>query len=167
MAKKEEKGERRTHNPIDKDKITENPHNLPYAHNVSSAVIIPNDKEKIKNKAMAAMVDQTNRQMKQIYDQLELLVNQANDLRDRVELSEEIYQAEMGFKPLTGHTYHLYRSGEKKVLSMIGPDEWGANCKYDEFVATAKLLGDHTWDILKKNESETDSTDHDISDENS
>jgi len=141
--------EKRKHNPIDPEKVTENPHNLPYAHNVSSAVIFPDDKERIKNKAMAAMVEQTNMQMKQIYDQMELLINQANRLKERVNVSEEIYTAEMGFKPLTGHTYHLYEKKDgSKVLSMIGPDEWVRDCKYSKFLATARLMGDHSWEIL-------------------
>ena len=115
MSKDDKKEERRTFNPIDKDKITDNPHNLPYAHNVGSAIIFPDDKDRIKSNAMAAMVEQTNMQMKQIYDQMELLVNQANDLKKRVEISEEIYTAEMGFKPLTGHTYHLYEKEDRSV----------------------------------------------------
>ncbi len=141
--------------PIDKDKITENPHNLPYAHNVSSAVIFPDDKDRIKTSAMSAMVEQTNVQMKQIYDQMELLVNQANHLKERVSISEDIYGAEMGFKPLTGHTYHLYEKKEGgRVLSMIGADEWARECKYEKYVATARLMGDHTWDVIKKGSEE-------------
>ncbi|MEQ8623730.1 MAG: DUF2452 domain-containing protein [Vicingaceae bacterium] len=141
--------------PIDEDKITDSPHNLPYAHNVSSAVIFPDDKDRIKSSAMSAMVEQTNVQMKQIYDQMELLVNQANHLKERVEISEEIYGADMGFKPLTGHTYHLYETkNEKKVLSMIGPDEWARECKYEKYIATARLMGDHTWDVIKKEKEE-------------
>ena len=136
---------------IDEDKVTENPHNLPYAHNVGSAIIFPDDKDRIKTTAMSAMVEQTNVQMKQIYDQMELLVSQANHLKERVELSEEIYGAEMGFKPITGHTYHLYEKEDSgKVLSMIGPKEWARGCKYEKFVATARLMGDHTWEIIEK-----------------
>lgn len=139
---------------IDEDKITENPHNLPYAHNVGSAIIFPDDKDRIKTNAMSAMVEQTNVQMKQIYDQMELLISQANSLKERVELSEEIYGAEMGFKPLTGHTYHLYEKEDgSKVLSMIGPNEWARGCKYEHYVATARLMGDHTWDIVEKNKA--------------
>ncbi len=141
--------EKKDHNPIDKDKITETPHNLPYAHNVGSAVIFPDDKDRIKSHAMSAMVEQTNLQMKQIYDQMELLIEQANKLKERVELSEEIYNAEMGFKPITGHTYHLYeKENGAKVLSMIGPQEWPGKMKYAEFIATARLAGDHTWEII-------------------
>lgn len=139
--------------PIDEENISQNPHNLPYAHNVSSAIIIPDDKDRIKSNAMAAMVEQTNMQMKQIYDQMELLVNQANVLKERVEISEQIYQAEMGFKPISGHTYHLYEDDNGKfVLSMIAPNEWSRKCKYAKFVATARLLGDHSWDVKEKAE---------------
>ena len=133
---------------IDEDKITHSPHNLPYAHTVGSAIIFPDDKDRIKSTAMMAMVEQTNVQMKQIYDQMELLINQANGLKERVSISEEIYGAEMGFKPLTGHTYHLYEKEDGvKVLSMIGPNEWARECKYEKHIATARLLGDHTWHI--------------------
>lgn len=153
MSRDDKKEERRTFNPIDKDKITESPHNLPYAHNVGSAIIFPDDKDRIKSNAMAAMVEQTNMQMKQIYDQMELLVNQANDLKKRVEISEEIYTAEMGFKPLTGHTYHLYEKEDgTKVLSMIGPKQWSQGNKYKKFIATARLMGDHSWQIIEKGE---------------
>ncbi|MBD99525.1 MAG: hypothetical protein CMO34_06750 [Verrucomicrobia bacterium] len=139
--------------PIDEENITENPHNLPYAHNISSAIIFPDDKERIKSNAMASMVEQTNLQMKQIYDQMELLVNQANVLKERVEVSEQIYKAEMGFKPISGHTYHLYEdTNGKYVLSMIAPNEWPRKCKYSKFVATARLMGDHTWDVKEKAE---------------
>ena len=157
MAEKKEKiqpdYDKRLH--IDEDKITHNPHNLPYAHTVGSAIIFPDDKDRIKTTAMSAMVEQTNVQMKQIYDQMELLISQANKLKERVELSEEIYTAEMGFKPITGHTYHLYEKEDgQKVLSMIGPNEWARGCKYPHYVATARLMGDHTWDIEAKNEAE-------------
>tara|TARA_R110002096_G_scaffold238027_3_gene429322 strand:- start:16794 stop:17246 length:453 start_codon:yes stop_codon:yes gene_type:complete len=149
MKKKSPDISKRVH--IDEDKITENPHNLPYAHTVGSAIIFPDDKDRIKSHAMSAMVEQTNLQMKQIYDQMELLVNQANNLKERVTISEDIYGAEMGFKPLTGHTYHLYEKEDgEKILSMIGPNEWSRGCKYAKFVATARLMGDHTWEIIKK-----------------
>lgn len=154
MAEKKEKiqpdYERRMH--IDEDKITENPHNLPYAHTVGSAIIFPDDKDRIKTTAMSAMVEQTNVQMKQIYDQMELLIKQANSLKERVEISEDIYGSEMGFKPITGHTYHLYEKEDgKRVLSMIGPTEWARGCKYEKYLATARLMGDHTWDVVNKN----------------
>ncbi len=136
-------------NPIDKDKITETPHILPYAHTVGGAVIKPIDKGRVKGNAMAAMEQQTDMQLGQIREQIELLAKQAGQIQRRVEISEQIYGAEIGFKPLISHIYHLYRrKNGNMVLSMVAPVEWGASMPYDEFIGTVKLLADHTWDIL-------------------
>ncbi len=42
-----------------RDKITTTPSTLPYAHNVGSAVIKPEDKGKIKGLAVSAMHEQS------------------------------------------------------------------------------------------------------------
>jgi hypothetical protein len=145
-----QKKEEEFHNPIDKDKIAENPHSLPYAHTVGGVTIKPIDKGKVKGQAVAAMYEQTDMQLKQIKEQIDLLASQAKSIQKRVAISENIYLAEMNFKPLMGHTYHLYqKSSGDFVLSMIGPEEWGKTKPY-EFVATVKLMADHTWDILSE-----------------
>ena len=138
-------------NPIDIDKVAENPHLLPYAHTVGGAVIKPIDKGKVKGLAVTAMYEQTEMQLDQIREQINLLAEQAKGIKERVEISESIYAADMGFKPLIGKTYHLYqRENGAFVLSMIGPDDWGKKKQPFDFKATVKLLGDHTWDILDK-----------------
>ena len=58
--------------------------------------------------------------------------------------------SEIGFEPLTGQTYHLYvKEEDKHVLSMIGPNEWGKKCPYEQHVATVRMMADHTWEILE------------------
>lgn len=137
-------------NPIDKDKVAENPHLLPYAHTVGGAVIKPIDKGRVKGLAVSAMHEQTNMQLDQIRSQVELLALQAQAIHDRVRISEDIYQADVSFKPLISHTYHLYeRKNGAKLLSMVGPKEWGRTSTLN-FVATVKLLADHTWEVLDK-----------------
>lgn len=139
-------------NPIDKDKITENPHNLPYAHTVGGFVIKPIDKGRVKGNAIAAMEEQTDIQLKQIKEQIDLLARQAQNLKNRKEISYQIYGAEMGFKPVVGKTYHLYeRDNGNRVLSLVGPNNWGKEIPFESFIATVKMLGDHTWDILEVN----------------
>lgn len=142
-------------NPIDDDKITENPSTLPYSHTVGGFVIKPIDKGRTKGLAVQAMQEQTEIQLKQIKEQIELLANQARLIQKRVAVSELIYAADMNFKPLIGHIYHLYmREDQSPVLTMIGPDEWGiGGMKYDFYLATVKLLADHTWEILKEGEN--------------
>ena len=137
-------------NPIDKDKVADLPGLLEYAHHVGSALIKPEDSGKIKSRALTAMREQTNMQVKNIYEQMQILANQMNDIKQRVEISEEIYNTEMRFEPMPGHIYHLYRKEDgRTALSIIGPNQWGKSARFNEFITSVKLLADHTWEILK------------------
>lgn len=165
MSKEEDKNKKKgkekednKKNKVDVDKIdlekskentTENPGTIAFPHNVGSAVVKPEDQGKIKGRALSAMKEQTDKQMSQLYQQMQTLAQQAYDIKERVEVSERIYQAELGFEPLISHTYYLY---EKKdgtdIVSMIPPDQWGRSFPYKAFIAAAKLLSDHTWELL-------------------
>lgn len=135
-------------NPIDKDSITENPSTLPYAHERGGQVIKPIDKGRLKGNALAAMYEQSDMQLDQIKEQIELLAKQAQSIHNRVKISERIYQADMSIKPLVGKTYHLYKRPQgKEILSLVAPEEWGRSSKL-EFIASVKLLADHTWEII-------------------
>lgn len=148
MKKENQKDEKIFINPIDKDKIAENPHLLPYAHTVGGAVIKPLDKGKVKGIAVTAMYEQTEDQLDQIREQIETLLTQAKEIHRRVDVSEKIYLADINFKPVIGKTYHLYeRKNGKSVLSMIAPQEWGKEPPY-KFIDTVKLMHDHTWKVL-------------------
>ncbi len=135
-------------NPISEDDVAENPHLLTYAHTRGGAVIKPVDRGRVKGLALNAMYEQTDMHLDQIREQIEVLARQAKAIQDRVGVSEKIYQAKINFQPRIGHTYHLYeRENGESVLSLVGPKEWGPNPPYN-FIATVKMLADHTWDIL-------------------
>jgi len=135
-----------------KEKTAQTPSLLPYAHTAGGAVIKPEDVGKIKGRAVSAMREQTEMQMSQLYEQMQLLAEQAKKIQQRVEISERIYSVKMGFEPIIGKTYYLYRreNGED-FLSLIAPNEWGRGKKI-EYVATVKLLADHTWDVMNEQE---------------
>jgi hypothetical protein len=142
-------------NPIDADKIAQNPGLLPFAHTLSSGVIKPEDLGKIKSNALMAMEQQTDMQLNQLQQQIQLLYNQAQEIKARTDISIWIYQADIGFDPLINHTYHLYeKDNGKHFLSMVSPKEWGRSKKFKRFIATVKLLADHTWDVIEKGNSE-------------
>lgn len=144
----QEKEEKEFVNPIDPEKITETPGTLPYAHTVGSAVIKPTKQGVIKGKSLEAMQQQTNMQLSQIREQIELLAKQAEKIKQRQELSQIVYDAKMSFKPEIGHTYHLYLNNEDRyVLSMIGPNEWGRKMSFKQFLNSVTLLADHTWEV--------------------
>ena len=137
-------------NPIDKDKVAENPGLIAYPHNIGSIVVRPEDVGKLKSRALSAMHEQTNKQLAQIQKQAELLAMQANELRRRVEVSEKIYTAEISFEPFVGHIYYLYKKEDIHRLMMIAPDEWGRKRPVElEFLSAVKLMSDHTWEMVE------------------
>ncbi len=134
----------------EKEKIAEFPGLIEYAHSVGSAIVKPEDKGRIKGNAIAAMHDQTDRQFRQLYEQMETLMDQAKYLKKRVEISERIYVAQMGFQPVINKIYFLYQKDNgTDVLSMVGPEEWGKSFPYSSFIAEVRLLSDHTWEIIR------------------
>ncbi len=132
-----------------REKIAENPALLPYAHTVGGAVIKPEDEGKIKGRAIQAMQEQTTSQMQQLYDQMQTLAKQAQDINRRILVSNRIYIAEMRFEPIIGRIYHLYEKHDgTDTLSLIAPHEWGRAKKFAQHISSAKLLADHTWEII-------------------
>jgi len=139
----------------EREKITEDPGMIAYPHHVGSAIVKPEDRGKIKGRAVTAMHEQTDRQMQQIYGQMQTLIHQARSLKKRVELSERIYLTRLNFEPIIGHEYHLYRKKDgKDILSMVAPEEWGDRMPYEVYIARVKLLADHTWEVLESYEVE-------------
>lgn len=142
-------------NPIDKDNVAENPGLLPYPHTVGSVIVKPEDRGLIKSRALSAMQEQTADQLGQIQKQVETLLYQANEIRERIQVSEQIYQAEIRFEPIIGQTYHLYERNGIFKLMMIGPDQWGNSSRKElRYVSSVKLLSDHTWKVSGKVSSE-------------
>jgi hypothetical protein len=98
------------------------------------------------------MNQQTDMQLSQIYEQMQLLAAQAQKIQARKTISDYIYQTELRFEPLINHTYHLYRKADQKLmLSLIDQNAWGKSGKDLEFLASVKLLADHTWEIIEQN----------------
>jgi hypothetical protein len=119
---------------------------LPYASSVGSVAIRPTKEGVIKHKALSAMEEQTNMQLDQIRQQIELLAKQAQEIRKRKELSLMIYEARLSFKPQIGHVYHVYeRKDGSHMLSLIAPNEWGGAGPFKQFISSVRLLADHTW----------------------
>ncbi len=120
---------------------------LPYAHSVSGVAIQPTQQGSIKHKALLAMAEQTDMHLDQIRKQIELLAQQANEIKRRKDLSLLIYDAKINFVPQIGQIYHLYEkhSGEH-TLSLISPSDWGGGSgHYKAHIGGVKLLADHTW----------------------
>lgn len=138
----------------EREKTTDQPGIIAFPHTVGGAVIRPDDQGKVKGRAVSAMRQQTDRQMRQLYEQAQTLAKQAQVIKERVEVSERIYQSEMNFEPIISKTYYLYqKKNDIDVLSLVSPEEWGSKHPFKNFVATVTLLADHTWDVQLADES--------------
>ena len=129
----------------------------PIPLSVSSPAIRPEDRKLIKAQAVEAMHLKAQQQIDLLRRQAELIMAQARELEERVRISQQIYEATMRFSPTMGMTYHLYKRKDGEViLSLVSPAEWGQGFPFKLFVATVKLLADHTWDILERGEVEAE-----------
>ncbi len=122
-----------------------------FASNIGSGVVAPLEESAIRTSSHRAMCEQLDVQMAQIVDQIKLLASQVEDLQNRKKVSEEIYLSKITFEPVVGNTYYLYYSDKdkRKVLSMIGPKEWGKSGDHLTFIAEVILQGDKTWKVIK------------------
>lgn len=74
---------------------------------------------------------------------------QAREIKKRADVSVQIYEAKMSFKPIVGKNYYLYeKSDNTKSLSIVSPEEWGEKLPFKSFIAKVKLLADHTWKVI-------------------
>ena len=111
-----------------------------------SVAIKPTEEGVIKHKALLAMEQQTDMQLDQIRQQIELLAKQAQELRKRKELSLMIHDARLSFQPVIGQTYYMYEKKDgNHLLSLVSPKEWGGSGPFKQFISAVKLLADHTW----------------------
>lgn len=120
----------------------------PIPLSIGSVPIAPEDKGKIQANAVSAMHHYAQQEMDLLRKQADLIMQQVRDIEERVRISEQIYQAEMRFTPVVNQVYHLYEKGDHYTISIIGPDEWGSRKTTMKHVATVKLLGDHSWQVI-------------------
>ena len=124
-------------------------HNAPYALSVSSPKIEPIDKRMLVANAHESMQHQAEQQILMLRKQAQLLIQQAKEIEERLEMSHAIYKADLNFEPVIHSIYHLYQKEDgSQVLSMIAPYEWGKSAAFHTFLHTVRLLPDRTWEIL-------------------
>tara|TARA_B100001971_G_scaffold215185_1_gene259364 strand:- start:31645 stop:32169 length:525 start_codon:yes stop_codon:yes gene_type:complete len=138
-----------------KEKTVDLPGLLEYAHSVGGFSVVPTEQGVIKGKAMQAMSEQTQMHLDQIFEQMQLLAKQAKELKDRAQISTLIYEADINFQPVIGHTYYVYEKKDgRTLLSMVSPEEWGDPSPFKSFINEVRLLADHTWKIVKRDDDE-------------
>ncbi len=124
---------------------------MEYPHNVGGVAIQPTQEGVIKAQALSAMQEQTRATMSMLAEFMQLAMKHATKVKDRVDVSMDVYRAKINFKPIIGKNYFLYlRENGEEFLSLIAKDEWGASGSKLTLQAEVKLLSDHTWELIQK-----------------
>ncbi|MEM9141685.1 MAG: DUF2452 domain-containing protein [Bacteroidota bacterium] len=110
---------------------------LPYASGVGAPKINPPDIGRWKN----TNITTANHQFKSRY---EAIREAYQELMEQFEYNTLVYSAQYNFEPITGETYHLYKSKDKSsFLSLIAPNECGF-----EHMGSFRLGPDKMWEKL-------------------
>ena len=102
--------------------------------------------ETTRGVSLIAMEHHANRQIESLKKQAALLVEQATEIQNRMELAQLISTAEYSFTPIMLKEYYLYELSGKYTLTLIAPEEWSGGIPYGECVAVVRQLGDSTWE---------------------
>lgn len=112
-------------------------------------VDIEGEKDSMLNVARLQAQQEYNR----IMEVVSVLQKQANDILQRLQLTDMIHSAKYNFQPRPGQTYWLLRDTRKNEtrLSMMGPDDWSVGVPdHYEYVCRVAMLGDSTWIEVKE-----------------
>ena len=113
-----------------------NPAYLPYPNSTLSPRIVPTDLSNFK----ARGISEVERDLQQ---KLVELREQYLEAIDHFNWNKLVYEAEIQFEPVVGEIYHLYESRGRRLLSMIGPDEWPM-----KHLASFRLNVDRQWHLV-------------------
>ena len=120
----------------------------PYATEAGSVKfdLIPVEKQK------DLMINHARMYAQQEYDRIMELVavleKQAQQIKRRLEITDNVHAAEYQFSPVMGNAYWLVweKRRQKTLLVHTGPKEWSTGIPEDyEYMTHVKYMGDHTW----------------------
>lgn len=86
--------------------------------------------------------------LKQIAD---VINKQAQQIKERLEVTQMVFEAEYNFTPIAGSTYWLAKETEKDILMLclLGPKDWatGAPSSYS-YITEVKYLANGLWEKI-------------------
>lgn len=98
------------------------------------------------------MINHARIYAQQEYDRIMELVavleKQAQEIKQRLEITDAVHGAVYQFQPVMGHCYWLVWDKRKQhtLLTQHGPTDWSSGPPEDyEYNAQVKYMGDHTW----------------------
>jgi hypothetical protein len=108
--------------------------------------LIPVEKQKDIMVNVARM--HGHQEYRRIMELVSVLQRQADEVRQRLEITDLVHAAKYSFQIYHGQCYWLARDRARggTLLTQTGPDEWTTNPPdYYEYICRVKWLGDYTW----------------------
>ena len=109
---------------------------LPYPVSTLSPPIIPTDLTSFKTRGISEVERDLQQKLTEIREDYLRAIDHFN-------WNKLVYEAEIRFEPIVGGTYHLYEMRDRRMLSMISPEQWP-----HRHLATVRLNVDRQWLVV-------------------
>jgi len=122
---------------------------VPYALDRGAPKFDLIDIKSIKDQEYNLSIKQAQQEFDKLKEIAIVINNQAKQIKDRMELTHLIYQAEYNFKPVAGNTYWLAKNTEKNIfiLCLLGPKDWsGGPPEMYEYIQQVRSLPNGLWE---------------------
>jgi len=126
---------------------------LPYPMELGSPAFAPIDVKKESDILYNAGKLHAKQEYDRIMEQVEVLKRQADNLVNRMRVSDMMHDITITFKPVHGKIYYVYLNTLKDVYWLSGnhPDSWSALGIHHRFVIAVQLMGDSNWCEVETN----------------
>jgi len=121
---------------------------LPYPMELGAPAFAPIAVEKEKDIILNVGKLHAQQEYDRIMEQVDVLKRQADNLVNRIAVSELMHTVTYGFQPRHNKVYYVYHDTQKDLhwASPTHPEEWSAGPgAHNKFVMAVKMLGDSTW----------------------
>ena len=132
--------------------VAKNPGLTPYATNVGSPVINPNEIDEWKGNQVKTIKNYFTEQLKELKEAYDEIVEDFN-------WNKIIYESELLFKPVMGKEYYFYQRLDNaqygqpgsRFMSLIAPDGWN-DMNGLSYIGTFKQTSTQKWTSVKLSE---------------
>lgn len=107
------------------------------------------DVKSIKDQEYNLALKQAQQEFDKLREVADVITGQVNQIKARMELTQQIYLAEYNFKPVPGKTYWLVRHSKKNVLilCLLGPEDWAHGPpEVYEYIKQVRSLPNGLWE---------------------
>lgn len=122
---------------------------VPYALDRGSQSFSLVEVKSKKDQQYNLAIQQAQQEFENLKQIAEVINKQAQQIKDRLEVAEIIYNTEYNFTPVPGSTYWIVEDTEKNIfiLCILGPKDWSPNPPQNyKYISEVRYLANGLWD---------------------